>query len=133
LNAVQQGVRGEGANIRANLGIADEAQKMGLLGQAAGMETGLSQFNAGQDIGAQKFNVGTGLDVSKTNVANDLGAQQFNTAGDVAAQQFDIGNALNETANQRNYGMGDYLEKMKERAAGITGNAILQSGQGGKK
>jgi len=55
--AASQGIRNQGNQNALNIGIADQEQKNGMLGQAAGLETGMSQFNVGQANTAGGMNV----------------------------------------------------------------------------
>lgn len=133
LNQSQNAIANQGANLRTQLGIADETQKMGLLGQAAGMETGLSQFNAGNKMQNSQFNVGNDLGAQKFNVGTDLGAQQFNVQGDTNAAQYNIGNAIGEVGQQRQNDLNVYSTDMQERAGILLGNETLKGGGAGKK
>lgn len=55
--AASQGIRNQGMQNRLGIGISDQEQKNAMLGQAAGLETGLNQFNVGQKNTAAGMNV----------------------------------------------------------------------------
>lgn len=140
LNAARADVSRQGALNRLSMSSQDEANKLGLLGTAAQMETGIgmenaarnlqnSQFNSGQNLEGQKFNAGTGLDSQKFNVGSSLDTQKYNLGEKAARDQFNIQNTLGEMGAQRQFNLGNYQTQLAGMAAEKSGQAFAKSGK----
>ncbi len=117
-----QNISNQDIQQRNLLGIADENTKTGLLGTAAGLEQGLSQFNAGQTNTMGNDNANRVTDVSKVNAT-----------GQNAATGFDINNALSDKGLGFGAGLDAWKTKMTGAAANDTASAIARGGAGGNK
>ncbi len=118
----QQNISNQDIQQRNLLGIADENTKTGLLGTAAGLEQGLSQFNAGQTNTAADANAG-----------RTTGVSQFNAGAGNNATGFDINNALTDKNNQFGTGLDAWKTMKTADAANSNANAIANAVPGGKK
>lgn len=138
LNAQQQGIGRAGQLDRLGIGVADEQQKMSMLGQTAGLDLSkagqqqdMSKFNIGTNLDASKFNTGLAFDASKTNAANNLNASTFNSGQTQQANQFNTTNAIGGVAGQNAFNTDKFKTDMMGYAAGKQGAAIAAGG--GKK
>lgn len=113
LNAGRAQVSRQGMLDRFGLQAQEEDRKLGLLGQAAGMEQGLNlansdmgmrgqMFNSQQDLGSQQFNAGLEMDRRKFNESGALDASKYNAGSEMQRQQFNAGGAFD--AGRQNQG-----------------------------
>ncbi len=136
LNAQRQGIGRQGVSDRLSLGIADDTQKMGLLGQTVSADTQRAQQI--QDLG--KFNNSMALDTDRTNAANALTASQNNAAFDMQGQQFNSNAAMDasranaamsaqQLQDANRFKLGVYGEDMKGWAAAKTADGTANAGK----
>lgn len=79
LTLQKQSILNQDQQARLGLGAQDEATKTGLLGNAASLEQGLSQFNAGQTQQNAQYNLGQGNALSQFNAGQNQQNSQYNT------------------------------------------------------
>lgn len=106
LNAARQGVQNQGAMARTNIGIADDAQKTALLGQAAGLNVDYR-------------NAANASNAANTGIRNQTNLINQQSLADQARQE-------------TGFGMDKYKQQMSSWGAANTANAIASAGGGSK-
>jgi hypothetical protein len=110
LNALKQQNARAGNQQGINLNIADDQTKQALLGQVAGLDQSAANF-----------------DLTKANTL--LSQQSKEQALNEDANKYNIGNALTETQNKRNFDLDQWKTKMSTWAANRTADAQENAGK----
>lgn len=115
LNSARSTAAREGAIDRSGLRMADEQNRLGLLGTAAGMESNIGLTNSGRDLQAAMFSSGQALDADKFNSGQNFAVGQHNQNFDFGREAFNAGNLLK--VGMFNEGLGQDAAKFNSSGA----------------
>lgn len=129
INASRAGIARTGMSEATNLRLGDEETKMGLLGQAAGLETNIGMGNASNKLTAETGNANRLLSADTTNAGNRIDVGKFNRTLNFQTDAANIDNTLGAQSRADDMRLNVFKQRMAKSGAELNADAIQNSGK----